>query len=81
MVRRLRLKIWAGDPSCQEITKRVNAAWASAGRPAGELTNRATVADCFNSRRRRLNVDLVVAIVQALHLDTGYVGCGARRYG
>ncbi|WP_250034966.1 NB-ARC domain-containing protein [Paractinoplanes maris] len=43
-----------------------------AGRPAGELARRSTVADCFRPGRRRLNDDLVVAVVEALHADTGY---------
>ncbi|WP_239162728.1 ATP-binding protein [Paractinoplanes rishiriensis] len=67
------LKVWAGDPSYDTIKDRVNAAWTAAGRPAGELTRKSTVADCFRSGRRRLNTDLVVAVVQALHPDAGYV--------
>jgi tetratricopeptide (TPR) repeat protein len=74
LVERLRLlKVWAGDPSFEAIKDRVNAGWVSAGRPAGELAARTTVLDCFRSGRRRLNTDLVVAIVQALHPDVGYV--------
>jgi tetratricopeptide (TPR) repeat protein len=67
------LKIWAGDPSYEWITGRINDAWRAAGRPAGELTKRPTVVDCFKPGRRRLNTDLVIAIVQALHPDVGYV--------
>jgi tetratricopeptide (TPR) repeat protein len=74
LVERLRLlKVWAGDPSYETIKNRVNAAWTAAGRPAGELTIRSTVANCFTPGRRRLNTDLVLAIVEALHPDTGYV--------
>jgi tetratricopeptide (TPR) repeat protein len=74
LVGRLRqLKVWAGDPSYEWITGRVNAAWAAAGRPAGELAGRTTVRDCFRTGRRRLNTDLVVAVVAALHPDEGYV--------
>jgi tetratricopeptide (TPR) repeat protein len=74
LVERLRLlKVWAGDPSYEEITGRVNAAWTAAGRPAGELAGKTTVVDCFRPGRRRLNTDLVVAVVQALHPDVGYV--------
>src|SRR5256885_8086307 len=74
LVERLRLlKVWAGDPSYEWITSRVNAAWAAAGRPAGELAGKTTVVDCFRPGRRRLNTDLVVAVVQALHSDVGYV--------
>lgn len=74
LVERLRLlKAWAGDPSYETIKDRVNAAWTAAGRPAGELTRKSTLANCFQPGRRRLNTDLVVAVVQALHADAGYV--------
>ncbi|AVT33737.1 hypothetical protein C6361_34715 [Plantactinospora sp. BC1] len=74
LVERLRsLKTWAGEPSYESIKDRVNAAWTSAGRPAAELVGKTTVVDCFRPGRRRLNVDLVVAVVQALHPDPGYV--------
>lgn len=67
------LKVWAGDPSYGTIRDRVNTAWTAAGRPAEELTSRTTVADCFRAGRRRLNHDLVLAIVEALQPDVGYV--------
>ncbi|HZO70439.1 MAG TPA: tetratricopeptide repeat protein [Kribbellaceae bacterium] len=74
LVEQLRLlKVWAGDPSYECVTGRVNAAWTAAGRPAGELARKTTVVDCFRRGRRRLNTDLVVAVVQALHPDVGYV--------
>ncbi|WP_410813429.1 ATP-binding protein [Micromonospora sp. 067-2] len=74
LVEELRLlKVWAGDPSYDAIKSRVNAAWTAAGRPAGELTRKTTVADCFRTGRRRLNTDLVIAVVRALHPDEGYV--------
>jgi tetratricopeptide (TPR) repeat protein len=74
LVDRLRLlKVLAGDPSYEQITGRVNAAWTAAGRPAGELAGRTTVLSCFRPGRRRLNPDLVVAVVAALHPDVGYV--------
>jgi tetratricopeptide (TPR) repeat protein len=74
VVERLRsLKLWAGDPSYETIRERVNAGWAAEGRPAGELAGRTTVVDCFRLGRRRLNADLVTAVVRALHPDTGYV--------
>ncbi|MEV6636703.1 tetratricopeptide repeat protein [Actinoplanes sp. NPDC051470] len=74
LVERLRrLKVWAGDPSYETIKDRVNTAWTAAGRPAGELTRKSTVAYCFRPGRRRLDTDLVLAVVQALHPDTGYV--------
>src|SRR3954468_6485590 len=74
LVQRLRLlKVWAGDPSYECITGRVNAAWAALGRPAGDLVGKTTVVSCFRFGRRRLNPELVVAVVQALHPDAGYV--------
>jgi tetratricopeptide (TPR) repeat protein len=74
LVERLRaLKVWAGNPSYEWITGRVNAAWAAAGRPAGEIASKSTVAHCFRPDRRRVNIDLVVAVVAALHPDVGYV--------
>ncbi|WP_203903822.1 tetratricopeptide repeat protein [Virgisporangium aliadipatigenens] len=67
------LKIWAGDPSYETIKDRVNESWTAAGRPAGELVSKSTVAYCFQPNRRRLNTDLVIAVVHALHPDVGYV--------
>jgi tetratricopeptide (TPR) repeat protein len=67
------LKVWAGDPSYETITRRVNARWTAAGRPAGELARRGTVVDCFKTGRHRINADLVGTVVQALHDDPGYV--------
>ncbi|NUT49995.1 MAG: tetratricopeptide repeat protein [Saccharothrix sp.] len=67
------LKLWAGNPSYEVITSRINAAWKKAGLPPGELARRGTVVDCFKPGRRRINSDLVVAVVRALHPDTGYV--------
>nr|WP_221375135.1 tetratricopeptide repeat protein [Actinoplanes polyasparticus] len=74
LVERLRLlKVWAGDPSYEMIKDRVNAAWTAAGRPASELARRSTVANIFTPGRRRFNTDLVIAVVEALHPDVGYV--------
>ncbi|MEO3779227.1 tetratricopeptide repeat protein [Micromonospora sp. B11E3] len=74
IVEQLRLlKVWAGNPSYEVIKDRINAAWSKTGRPAVELTRKTTVVDCFRPGRRRLNTDLVVAIVEALHPDVGYV--------
>src|SRR4051812_37608757 len=67
------LKVWAGEPSYDAVKDRINTAWRTAGRPGGELARKATVADCFKTGRRRLNTDLVIAVVQALHPDVGYV--------
>lgn len=74
LVVRLRLlKVWAGDPSYEMIKDRVNKSWTAVGRPACELTSKSTVAYCFRPGRRRLDADLVLAVVRALHPDTGYV--------
>jgi tetratricopeptide (TPR) repeat protein len=74
LVERLRLlKVWAGQPSYEVITGRINTAWVAAGRPPAESARKNTVADCFKTGRRRLNTDLVIAIVEALHPDAGYV--------
>ncbi|WP_239162766.1 tetratricopeptide repeat protein [Paractinoplanes rishiriensis] len=73
LVERLRaLKVWAGDPSFETIKDRVGAAWRAAGRPASELPGRTTVLDCFRPGRKRLNADLVVAIVAVLCPEPGY---------
>ncbi|MCO8269051.1 tetratricopeptide repeat protein [Actinoplanes sp. TRM 88003] len=58
------LKAWAGNPSYELITERVNSE-----RPA----KRATVSDCFRSGRRRVDNDLFIAVVRALRPDRGYV--------
>jgi tetratricopeptide (TPR) repeat protein len=74
LAERLRLlKAWAGGPSYEIIKDRVNTAWTTAGRPAGELARKSTVADCFRPGRRRVNADLIVEIVRALHPEAGYV--------
>ncbi|GLY40510.1 hypothetical protein Amsp01_065330 [Amycolatopsis sp. NBRC 101858] len=67
------LKAWAGGPSYAQITERVNRLWTAAGRPAAEGTARTTVADCFKTGRARPNTDLVLAVVEVLHPDPGYV--------
>ncbi|GIF62237.1 hypothetical protein Ais01nite_02720 [Asanoa ishikariensis] len=74
IVERLQLlKVWAGSPSYETMTGRVNAAWTAAGVRASELAGKSTVADCFRLGRRRLNSDLIVAVVRVLHPDEGYV--------
>jgi tetratricopeptide (TPR) repeat protein len=67
------LKVWAGDPSYETIKDRINATWAEQGRPDAELARKSTVADCFKAGRRRLNAQLVIAVVRALHPDQGYL--------
>ncbi len=59
------LKVWAGDPSYDTITKRVNARHTQTGR--------GTVVDCFRDGRRRINADLVVAVAASLHDDPAYL--------
>lgn len=66
------LRAWAGSPSYAVIARRVNDAWRAAGRPAAEATAKNTVADCFRVRPRP-NVDLVLAIVEALNPDPAYL--------
>ncbi len=74
LIERLRsLKVWAGNPSHDAIKNRVNVAWKAAGRPADELAKKTTVVDCFRLGRRRVNTDLLLAVVRALHPDEGYV--------
>ena len=74
LVERLRqLKAYAGDPSFDTITERVVATWTAGRRPA-----RSTVANAFQPGRRRLNTELVLAVVRALHPDDAYVA-GWRR--
>ncbi|MFG1996418.1 tetratricopeptide repeat protein [Actinoplanes sp. NPDC048988] len=68
-----RLKVWAGNPSYATIVNRVNAAWTAAGLPASELVCKSTVAYCFRRGRQRLDSDLVIAVVEALYPDAGYV--------
>jgi tetratricopeptide (TPR) repeat protein len=60
------LKVWAGNPSISEITRRIHQGWRAAGRPAGELPARATVGYCMRTGRSRPNPDLLLAVVAAL---------------
>ncbi|MGK5681278.1 tetratricopeptide repeat protein [Actinoplanes sp. URMC 104] len=64
------LKAWAGDPSYDTITRRVNASDVAAGR--------GTVVDCFRAGRRRINAELVVAVVASLHDDEAYLATWRR---
>ncbi|GAB2572210.1 hypothetical protein Aab01nite_03500 [Paractinoplanes abujensis] len=61
------LKRWAGDPSYETITARLNQT-----RPATDPARKNTVADCFRPGRRRINADLLVAVVETLHPDPAY---------
>ncbi|WP_307873008.1 tetratricopeptide repeat protein [Paractinoplanes ovalisporus] len=77
LVERLRsLKLYAGDPSYETITDRVRGQWSSQGE--GRPVAKSTVSDCFRPGRRRLNADLVLAVVRALHPDEDYVAAWRR---
>ncbi|GAA1940294.1 ATP-binding protein [Kitasatospora viridis] len=64
-----RLRVWAGDPSFRELAKRVGPFLAPT-----QQVSKSTIADMFQPGRRRLNQDLVVAVVRALGLDEDAVG-------
>src|SRR5688572_13791392 len=57
------LKVWAGEPSYDTITERINVARKVAGGRGGRWARRSTVADCFKVGRRRLDTELVIAVV------------------
>ncbi|WP_412741757.1 ATP-binding protein [Krasilnikovia sp. MM14-A1004] len=63
-----RLKAWAGNPSYEVITRRVNA-----DRPAWDAVGKTTVVDCFRLGRRRIDDELVASVVAALAVDAGFV--------
>ncbi len=64
----------AGSPSFSEITRRVGAQRAERGvRPSERTPGRVTVYDCFREGRRRLDVELVLDIVQALGADAAEI--------
>lgn len=58
------LKVWAGNPSYRALAKKVGALM----RPPQTLSQ-STLGEVFQPRRRRLNLDLVTAIVRALGLE------------
>ncbi|GHE08827.1 hypothetical protein GCM10010339_58970 [Streptomyces alanosinicus] len=58
------LRAWAGMPSYRVLAKRVGPLM----RPA-RVVSPSTLVDAFKSRRRRLDLDLVVAIVRSLGVD------------
>jgi tetratricopeptide (TPR) repeat protein len=59
-----RLRVWAGSPSYRTLAKRVGPQL----RPP-RVVSHVTVTEAFNPRRRRLDQDLVAAIVRALGAD------------
>ncbi|MFD0637321.1 NB-ARC domain-containing protein [Catenulispora yoronensis] len=58
------LRTWAGSPSYRLLAKQVGRLM----RPAQDVSV-STVVDVFKTSRRRLNADLLVAVVRALELD------------
>jgi tetratricopeptide (TPR) repeat protein len=64
------LRAWAGMPSYRVLAKRVGPLM----RPPG-VVPAMTVADVFKAGRRRLDLDLVVAIVRGLGVDEPAVDC------
>jgi hypothetical protein len=63
------LRAWAGMPSYRSLTKRCGAVmWPAA------VVSVSTVVDAFKVGRRRLDADLVTAIVRALGVDEEGVG-------
>ncbi|GAA2016409.1 hypothetical protein GCM10009839_09970 [Catenulispora yoronensis] len=58
-----RLRLWAGGPTYRTLAKRVGPLL-----PVPQEVALSTVADVFHPQRRRLDLDLVVAIVRALGL-------------
>ncbi|MEV6236632.1 NB-ARC domain-containing protein [Lentzea sp. NPDC051838] len=60
------LKVEAGNPSITDITRRIHMSWAKTGRPRSEWPARSTVGNCFQTGRRRPNIDLMLAVVDVL---------------
>lgn len=63
-----RLRVWAGEPSYRTLARRAGPLL----KPPQSLSH-VTVAEAFRRDRRRLDQDLVVAIVRALGLDDSAV--------
>ncbi|WP_225849073.1 NB-ARC domain-containing protein [Streptomyces sp. HPF1205] len=57
-------RLWAGAPSYRALARRVGPLLRSA-----QAVSQSTIGDVFQTRRRRLDVDLVVGIVRALGAD------------
>jgi tetratricopeptide (TPR) repeat protein len=62
------LRVWAGSPSFRTLAKRVGPLL----RPPQTMAQ-STIGDVFQPRRRRLDLDLVVALVRALEPDEAEV--------
>lgn len=64
-----RLRTWAGGPSLRTLAKQVGPLM----RPPRPVSH-STVGEAFQTRRQRLDLDLVLAIVRALGADEATVG-------
>src|ERR1700759_4308913 len=64
------LRQWAGGPSYRILAKRVGPLL----RPP-QLIAHTTVSSAFQTQRRRLDIDLVTAVVRALGVDEPEVAC------
>jgi tetratricopeptide (TPR) repeat protein len=64
-----RLRVWSGNPSLRTLAKKAGPLL----RPPRVLSH-TTLAHLFQPDRRRLDMDLVLAVVRALGLDEGEVG-------
>lgn len=83
LTQRLRsLRAWAGQPSFAEIVDRVRHHRARRGAsPAVQRVSRTTVYDCFRSGRSRLDVDLLVDVVEALGASADEASAWRLAYG
>lgn len=76
------LRVWAGQPSFAEVVDRVRRLRASRGAsPAVQRVSRTTVYDCFRSGRSRLDVDLLVDVVEALGVSSEEASAWRLAYG
>ncbi len=83
LTQRLRaLRVWAGQPSFAEIVDRLRHHRARRGAsPAVQRVSRTTVYDCFRSGRSRLDVDLLVDVVEALGVSADEASAWRLAYG
>jgi len=83
LTQRLRaLRVWAGQPSFAEIVDRLRHHRALRGAShAVQRVSRTTVYDCFRSGRSRLDVDLLVDVVEALGVSADEASAWRLAYG